>query len=42
MLPIEAFIYDYDVNLRYNKDIRLLLLDYKDKEYNLIKAIGKG
>ena len=38
MLPIEAFIYDYDVNLRYNKDIRLLLLDYKDKEYNLTKT----
>lgn len=38
MLPIEAFIYDYNVSLRYNKDIRLLLLDYKDKEYDLTKA----
>lgn len=38
MLPIEAFIYDYDVSLRYNKDIRLLLLDYRDKEYDLSKT----
>ncbi|OLR64531.1 glycosyl hydrolase family 18 protein [Peptoniphilus porci] len=38
MLPIEAFIYDYNVNLRYNKDIRLLLLDYRDKEYELTKT----
>ena len=38
MLPIEAFIYDYNVSLRYNKDIRLLLLDYRDKEYDLTKA----
>ena len=38
MLPIEAFIYDYDVRLRYNKDIRLLLLDYRDKEYDLTKT----
>ena len=38
MLPIEAFIYDYDVSLRYNKDIRLLLLDYRNKEYDLTKT----
>ncbi|MFR2892341.1 glycosyl hydrolase family 18 protein, partial [Peptoniphilus grossensis] len=38
MLPIEAFIYDYNVSLRYNKDIRLLLLDYRDKEYDLTKT----
>lgn len=38
MLPIEAFIYDYDVSLRYNKDIRLLLLDYRDKEYDVSKT----
>lgn len=41
MLPIEAFIYDYDVRLRYNKDIRLLLLDYRDKEYDLTKTISE-
>ena len=38
MLPIEAFIYDYNVSLRYNKDIRLLLLDYRNKEYDLTKS----
>ena len=38
MLPIEAFIYDYNVSLRYNKDIRLFLLDYRDKEYDLTKT----
>ena len=38
MLPIEAFIYDYDVRLRYDKDIRLLILDYRDKEYDLTKT----
>ena len=41
MLPIEAFIYDYDVRLRYNKDIRLLLLDYRDKEYDLTKTTSE-
>lgn len=41
MLPIEAFIYDYDVSLRYNKDIRLLLLDYRDKEYDLTKTTSE-
>ena len=41
MLPIEAFIYDYDVRLRYNKDIRLLLLDYRDKEYDLTKTASE-
>ena len=41
MLPIEAFIYDYDVRLRYNKDIRLLLLDYMDKEYDLTKTTSE-
>ncbi|MBU5669009.1 glycoside hydrolase [Peptoniphilus sp. MSJ-1] len=38
MLPIEAFIYDYDVKLRYNADIQLLLLDYENKEYTLSKT----
>lgn len=38
MLPIEAFIYDYDVRLRYDKDIRLLILDYRDKDYDLTKT----
>lgn len=33
MLPIEAFIYDYNVNLRYDKDHQLLLLDRTDVEY---------
>lgn len=33
MLPIEAFIYDYNVRLRYNRDIQLLLLDKEDKKY---------
>lgn len=42
MLPIEAFIYDYDVRLRYNKDIRLLLLDYRDKEYDLSKTTSEA
>jgi len=42
MLPIEAFIYDYDVRLRYNPDIRLLLLDYEDKEYNLSKTTDEA
>lgn len=41
MLPIEAFIYDYDVRLKYNKDIRLLLLDYRDKEYDLTKTTSE-
>lgn len=41
MLPIEAFIYDYDIRLRYNKDIRLLLLDYRDKEYDLTKTTSE-
>lgn len=38
MLPIETFIYDYDVKLRYNPDIQLLLLDYENKEYTLSKT----
>lgn len=38
MLPIETFIYDYDVKLRYNADIQLLLLDYENKEYTLSKT----
>lgn len=42
MLPIEAFIYDYDVRLRYNKDIRLLLLDYRDKEYDLSETTSEA
>lgn len=41
MLPIEAFIYDYDVRLRYDKDIRLLLLDYRDKDYDLSKTTSE-
>lgn len=41
MLPIEAFIYDYDVRLRYDKDIRLLLLDYRDKGYDLSKTTSE-
>ena len=41
MLPIEAFIYDYDVRLRYDKDIRLLLLDYRDKDYDLGKTTSE-
>lgn len=41
MLPIEAFIYDYDVRLRYNKGIRLLLLDYRDKDYDLTKTTSE-
>ncbi|MDO5715566.1 MAG: glycosyl hydrolase family 18 protein [Tissierellia bacterium] len=39
MLPIEAFIYDYDVNLRYDQDRQLLLLDRTDREY--AEGIGK-
>lgn len=41
MLPIEAFIYDYDVRLRYDKDIRLLILDYRDKDYDLTKTTSE-
>ena len=41
MIPIEAFIYDYDVRLRYDKDIRLLLLDYRDKDYDLSKTTSE-
>lgn len=33
MLPIESFIYDYNVNLRYNQDRQLLLLDRTDVNY---------
>lgn len=33
MLPIETFIYDYDVRLRYDRDIQLLLLDREDVKY---------
>lgn len=33
MLPIEAFIYDYPVDLKYLKDDNLIVLDRKDKEY---------
>lgn len=33
LLPIESFIYDYKVRLRYNRDIQLLLLDREDIKY---------
>lgn len=42
MIPIEAFIYDYPVELRYNKDKKLLLLDRKDVEYSLGTPTGNG
>lgn len=42
MIPIEAFIYDYPVELRYNKDKKLLLLDRKDVEYSIGTPTGNG
>lgn len=33
LVPIEVFIYDYPVDLRFIKDRNLLLLDRKDREY---------
>lgn len=37
LVPIEVFIYDYDVDLKYFSKIQLLLLDYKNKEYKIGK-----
>lgn len=37
-IPIEAFIYDYGVDLKYFSKNQLLLLDYKDKEYKIGKT----
>ena len=42
MIPIEAFIYDYPVELRYNRDKKLLLLDRKDVEYSIGTPTGNG
>ncbi len=39
-LPIEAFIYDYPVSLRFVNDKNLLLLDFEDVEY--AKGISTG
>lgn len=33
MLPIESFIYDYNVRLKYDRDIQLLVLDREDVKY---------
>lgn len=33
MLPIEPFIYDYNVRLKYDRDIQLLVLDREDVKY---------
>ena len=42
MVPIEAFIYDYPVELRYIKDKKLLLLDRKDVSYAIGTPTGDG
>ena len=41
-LPIEAFIYDYPVELRYIKDKNLLVLDRKDFIYSKGISTGDG
>lgn len=42
LVPIEAFIYDYPVNLRYIGDKKLLLMDFKNVDYAVGKPSGNG
>ncbi|WP_138159099.1 glycosyl hydrolase family 18 protein [Peptoniphilus catoniae] len=41
-LPIESFIYDYPVSLRYVDQKKLLLLDFEDVEYAIGVSTGDG
>lgn len=41
-LPIESFVYDYPVKVRYNKDKNVLIMDYTNKEYASATPKGDG
>lgn len=41
-VPIEAFIYDYPVELRYIDDLKLLVMDYTDYSYAKGTLKGQG
>ena len=41
-VPIEAFIYDYPLDLRYIEELKLLIMDYKSVKHPLGKLKGSG
>ncbi|WBW50639.1 glycosyl hydrolase family 18 protein [Peptoniphilus equinus] len=41
-VPIEGFIYDYPVVLKFIKEKNLLVMDYKDKDYAIGTSPGDG
>lgn len=41
-VPIEAFIYDYPLDLRYIEELKLLIMDYKNVKHPLGKLKGSG